>query len=418
MGSVASWNIRGLNRSLKQKEVRQVVMDNHVQVCAIMETHVNTANVTKVCQKVFTSWMWNSNASCCVKGTRIMLGWDPNMADVMVLAQTDQVVHTQVMFKRDSKSLFCSFVYAENNYKLRRDLWNNLCAHNSIMKDKPWVVMGDFNASLSHDDSSAGSSSYSIGTREFRECVQSIDMFDVNSTGLHYTWSNNQHRGGIIFKKLDRIMGNINLVAEFPNAGAYFHPFRISDHAPCILKLPTVTRDKPRPFKFVNLIAEKHGFMEAINQIWGKEITGFRMYQVVMKMKLLKTPLRKLFFQQGNLHENVKKARKELDECQLVMDQDPSNGDVLAKHSFLLKNYKEAVHDEAAFLQQKSKVDWLTLGDSNTKYFHNVVKAKNHRSRIFLIRDTDGNVHEGGGGGFSFRQSLLEFFWEGGSGRM
>ncbi|XP_035838027.1 uncharacterized protein LOC118485720 [Helianthus annuus] len=360
-----------------------------------METHVDSSNVSKVCQKVFNSWFWTTNASCCTKGTRIMLGWDPNVVDVMVLSQSDQVVHTQVIFKLDKKSLFCSFVYAENHYMNRRSLWQNLCGHSVFMKDKQWALMGDFNASLFLDDSSAGTSRYNIGSREFKECINTIEVFDVNSTGLHFTWTNNHQRGGTIFKKLDRIMCNINCITVFPNVGAFFHPFQVSDHAPCILKLPGITREKPRPFKFVNLIAEKHGFLDEVNLIWNKEMTGFHMYQIVMKLKLLKTPLRKLFIQQGNLHENVKKARKELDECQGDLDQDPSNGSLLANHSRLLQRYKEAIHDEAMFLQQKSKVDWLNLGDSNTKYFHNVVKAKNHRSRILSIRDSGGLLHEG-----------------------
>ncbi|XP_022007491.1 uncharacterized protein LOC110906701 [Helianthus annuus] len=322
-----------------------------------METHVDSSNVSKVCQKIFNAWFWTTNASCCIKGTRIMLGWDPNVVDVMVLSQTDQVIHTQVIFKLDRKSLFCSFVYADNHYRNRRDLWHNLGGHNSFMKDKPWVIMGDFNAYLFHDDTSTGASTYNIGSREFKECVNNIEVSDVNSTGVHYTWTNNQRQSGTILKKLDRIMCNINCVTEFLNARAYFHPFRVSDHSPCILKLPNVSRDKPRPFKFVNLIAEKQGFLEEVNQIWSKDIAGFRMYQVVMKLKLLKTPLRKPFFQQGNLHENVKMARKELDECQLRRDQDPANDDVLAKHGVLLQKYKDAVHDEALFLQQKSKVD-------------------------------------------------------------
>ncbi|XP_022014453.1 uncharacterized protein LOC110913945 [Helianthus annuus] len=78
----------------------------------------------------------------------------------------------------------------------------------------------------------------------------------------------------------------------------------------------------------------------------------------------------------------------------IMVGWDPSLVDVMVlAHSE--QAYKEAVKDESLFLKQKSKVEWLSLGDSNSKYFHNVIKAKNHRSRIFSIRDGGGNLREG-----------------------
>ena len=41
-----------LNRSLKQKEVRQVISENRLHVCAILESHVDLSklvNVLKLC---------------------------------------------------------------------------------------------------------------------------------------------------------------------------------------------------------------------------------------------------------------------------------------------------------------------------------------------------------------------------------
>ncbi|XP_022024324.1 uncharacterized protein LOC110924641 [Helianthus annuus] len=264
-----------------------------------------------------------------------MVGWDPNVVDVMILSHSDQVIHTQIMFKLDRN-------------------------------------------------------------REFKECVHDIEVFDLSRSGLQFTWTNNQKNRATILKKLDRVTGNVCLIDAFPATSAYFLPYCISDHSPCVLKLPNVTRDKPKPFKFVNLIADKSGFLDVVNSVWSRDIQGHRMFQLVNKLKLLKTPLRKLFFKQGNLHEKVNMTRKALEDCQKAIDSDPLIDVLKDQLDRLVHDYKEAVKDEGLFLKQKSKVEWLSLGDSNSKFFHNVIKAKNHRSRIFTIRDGGGILHEGG----------------------
>ena len=106
MVSMASWNVRGLNRPLKQKEVRQVVKDNKLSLCAILESHVDVAQLFSICKSVFKNWDWTSNGSHCNKGTRIILGWDPSILDVMVISQSPQVMHVQVIFKCDQKLYF------------------------------------------------------------------------------------------------------------------------------------------------------------------------------------------------------------------------------------------------------------------------------------------------------------------------
>ncbi|GKD26031.1 putative RNA-directed DNA polymerase, eukaryota, reverse transcriptase zinc-binding domain protein, partial [Tanacetum coccineum] len=41
-------------------------------------------------------WKWTSNGSLCSKGTRIILGWNDDLVDVMIMAQTNQVMHIQL----------------------------------------------------------------------------------------------------------------------------------------------------------------------------------------------------------------------------------------------------------------------------------------------------------------------------------
>jgi hypothetical protein len=58
MFSVASWNIRGMNQSPKQNEVRQVIHDNKLSVCEILELHVTSSSLDRLCSKVFRHWSW------------------------------------------------------------------------------------------------------------------------------------------------------------------------------------------------------------------------------------------------------------------------------------------------------------------------------------------------------------------------
>ncbi|XP_021994742.1 uncharacterized protein LOC110891353 [Helianthus annuus] len=176
----SSWNIRGLNRPLKQSEVRALVAENILNVCAILESHVDITKLDKVCKGVFRSWSWTSNGALCNRGTRIILGWNMDVVDVMILSQTDQVIHAQVFPKADNKSFFVSFVYAENKYQDRRSLWENLCMHKGLCHNKPWVLMGDFNTALHVEDSLYGPSTHSIGMKEFNECIQYTELVDIN----------------------------------------------------------------------------------------------------------------------------------------------------------------------------------------------------------------------------------------------
>ena len=83
------------------------------------------------------------------------------------------------------------------------------------MHGKPWVILGDFNASMSLDDTSQGSSNFSISMRELYECANKIEVTDVNSTGLRYTWNQKPRAELGILKKIYRVMSNIGFTQEY-----------------------------------------------------------------------------------------------------------------------------------------------------------------------------------------------------------
>ncbi|GJW97300.1 hypothetical protein Tco_0179108 [Tanacetum coccineum] len=265
---------------------------SNVYICAILESHVDISSLSKVCSKVFWCWDWTSNGN----------------------------------------------MQAE-----RRVLWRDLGVHKHVVRGFPWILMGDFNVALNMEDTYSGSSSMNSAMYEFKDCVFEIEVMDVTSSGIHYTWTQKPKGGGGVLRKLDHIMSNEEFIDTFPGAYGWFQPYRISDHSPAVLKIPTLTASKPKPFKFYNFLAFKSNFLELVDSNWTRHVDGHNMFKVMTKLKLLKKPM----------------------------------------------PFNEAKLDEERFLKQKAKVEWLDVGDSNSAYFHKSIKCRNQQSRIELILNSD-----------------------------
>ncbi|PWA79749.1 RNA-directed DNA polymerase, eukaryota, Reverse transcriptase zinc-binding domain protein [Artemisia annua] len=311
-GAQTAPKLSGMNQSPKQNEVRQVISENQLSICAILESHVSQSRLQELCIKVFKGWDWTSNGSFCSSGTRIVLGWNVDVVDLNVVAMTDQVIHTFIRFREDKKELFCSFVYAHNRYTRRRTLWDNLGLHNQLVRNRPWCILGNFNSALNLEDKVEGSSVVDIAMREFKECVDANELVDINRSGLQFTWTQKPHGLDGTLRKIDRIMSNIGFLDAFAGSHAIFQPYRISDHSPAILHIPTISKFKPRPFKFSNILVQNSRFKQQVQECWGTMVSGFHMYKVVSKLKALKKPFRRMLFREGDAEETSRSGEASL----------------------------------------------------------------------------------------------------------
>ncbi|KAK1408345.1 hypothetical protein QVD17_40048 [Tagetes erecta] len=91
------------------------------------------------------------------------------------------------------------------------------------------------------------------------------------------------------------------------------------------------------------------------------------------------------------------------------VDRDPNDCDLRDKERVCSLEYEKVAFDLELFLKQKAKVEWLKAGDSNTAYFHKMVKRNNHKKLVDRIIDSDGNVHEGDGVASVFENHYLKF---------
>ncbi|GKA96322.1 hypothetical protein Tco_0818417 [Tanacetum coccineum] len=177
---------------------------------------------------------------------------DANMDETALFMTGEKVT---VGASTPSHKFFVSFVYADNDYIQRRLLWKDLNTHKRFVGVHPWVIMGDFNASLCLEDSSTGSSRITISMREFKECMDSIEVIDVNQTGMRFTWN------------------------QKPNAESGFLIIaRRSLRFPTVLKIHQKEKMKPKPFKFSNYIVHKDEFKAVVEEGWANTILGHKMF--------------------------------------------------------------------------------------------------------------------------------------------
>ncbi|GJY29596.1 RNA-directed DNA polymerase, eukaryota, reverse transcriptase zinc-binding domain protein [Tanacetum coccineum] len=318
-----------------------LINDNNLAVCAILESHV---------------------ASSCLDAVRMQMLW--------ILALFLKVIK------------LCMPVLDQGGKK------------GAVL---PWCILRDFNAALNLEDTSAGSSFMDISMREFKECVEEIELMDVPCSGLQFTWNQKPQGTNGILKKLDRIMANVEFSTDFVGNYAVFQPYGISDHSPAVLRIPLLTKYSPKLFKFTNVVTTFPRFKEVVNEGWNAQFRGFHMFRVVKKLKSLKKPLRKLLYDKGNLHDNVNKLRIEMERVQTDLDLDPSNHDLRDEEAVYVRAFTEALIMEERFLKQKAKVEWLNVRDFNSAYFHKSVKRRTSRNRIDVVTDLSGDLITGDG---------------------
>ncbi|GKE26207.1 RNA-directed DNA polymerase, eukaryota, reverse transcriptase zinc-binding domain protein, partial [Tanacetum coccineum] len=277
-------------------------------------------------------------------------------------------------------------VYASNSYIDRRKLWRDLRAQKSITNGDPWVIIGDFNVSLKVEEHSNGSFALSNEMNEFLDCTREIEVEDILSSGLHFTWTKSRGNPKCkTLKKLDRIMINKAFMEKFPSSHGIFLPYLISDYSPVVPKLPNGMEKRRKAFRFSNFVTDKKEFLPTIKKAWETEIDGHMMYKVVKKLKLMKHSLNNLSWENGNIFERVSKLKDCLKESQAEVDRYPHDDTIKAKSCKVLQEYYEALNEENSLLMQKAKIEWLKDGDRNTKFFHKIIKGRMHKGRIMSV---------------------------------
>ncbi|XP_074278117.1 uncharacterized protein LOC141601719 [Silene latifolia] len=161
-----------------------------------------------------------------------------------------------------------------------------------------------------------------------------------------FTWNNKQKLEERIYSRLDRFLVNRAWCDSFPDMYAQFLPEGMMDHTPCIVKSNKVVQGLKR--------LNREGF--------------------------------------SDIEKNTGILEKQVEEMQVQLGADPSDLNLIGQEFGASLKLKEMQCARDSFLLQKAKSEWIKEGDTNTSYFHSIIKKRRNRNKIFVIEDMNGKA--------------------------
>ena len=391
---IGCWNIRGLNDPIKHSELRRLIHQERIALFGLVETRVKDKNKDNVSQLLLRSWSFLYNYDFSCRG-RIWVCWNADTVKVDVFGMSDQAIHVSVTILATNISFNTSIIYGDNNASLREALWSDIVSRSDGWESTPWILMGDFNAIRNQSDRLGGSTTWAGTMDRLDTCIREAKVDDLRYSGMHYTWSN-QCPENLIMRKLDRVLVNEKWNLNFPLSEARFLPSGMSDHSPMVVKVIGNDQNIKKPFRFFDMWMDHDEFMPLVKKVWDQNSGGCPMYQLCCKLRKLKQEL-KLFNMAhfSNISDKVKDAKNEMDKAQQALHTAHENPILCMRERDAVHKYASTVRAEESFFKQKASIQWLSLGDQNTSYFHKSVNGRQNRNKLLSLTREDGEVVEG-----------------------
>lgn len=374
--SIITWNCQGACNKKFPSIFKSYVHTHKPDLFVLFEPRISGLQADKVISKLGFQRSHRVEARGFSGGIWVL--WSTNI-HVDILANHFQFIHMRLSFLQERVSFLFSAIYGSPQPPTRKFLWEDL-ANLAPADTSPWLLTGDFNATVSMDERRGGAGRPNYGCSSFKAFIHQQGLIDLGSNGSRFTWQR-----GTTLVRLDRALANQAWLNSFPMACNY-HLARVSsDHRPIQVKLHLSEAPSTRPFRFLAAWLTHQDFRPLVANSWDVSLPlSINIHNFTTAAQ---TWNRDVF---GEVGKKKRRTFARLAGVQHNLEHHPFSPKLLHLERVLSDELETLSFQEELLWLQKSTSDWVCLGDRNTAYYHTKALIRKRRNRIGRLKSENG----------------------------
>ncbi|CAN1221928.1 hypothetical protein LINGRAPRIM_LOCUS443 [Linum grandiflorum] len=277
--------------------------------------------------------------------------------------------------------LSCDF----NTRSSQLDFISNFCSQLKV----PFVICGDFNATLSFSEKSSffhsSNNNENRSIDNFQQFVNRLSLTDLSPSGPLFTWTNRQTYE--VKSRLDRFLLSPSWIKNFPRSTVQHLSDNGSDHRAIFLLNNQNSYGPKKYFYFDQRWLSNLEADSIISNSWQSPVVkGSKLFIFHSKLKFLRHNL--VAWQKSGSSNSARKIKSLKDEINRAKAGPPTNWESI--HN-LERKLEHELRLEDSYWKTKARNQWILQGDRNTKYFHRIASFNRNKLHIAKLKDDNGN---------------------------
>nr|AFP55574.1 non-ltr retroelement reverse transcriptase [Rosa rugosa] len=318
-------------------------------------------------------------------GRGLALFWG-DAVQVSILDSSPNYVDTVVSFLSDAFVCKITWMYGNPHDNEKRAFWRLMYSRFPV-QSLPWLVLGDFNEVLDPSEKWGGGPPLPWRIKLFRDFLNNGHLRDLHFKGPGFSWFAMRHGRVFIKERLDRALGNIAWSSSQPNTQILHLPKIGSDHRPLLLDSNPKMLNKTRLFRFEQMWTTHEEYSDVIQRSWPPAFGGSAMRSWNRNLLSCGKAL-KMWSKEKFSNPSVQVADLLSDIEKLHQSNPP---DAHHQINILTDQVTKLWTQDEMYWHQRSRVNWLKLGDQNSSFFHQTTIQRRQYNKIVRLKDDHGN---------------------------